>query len=459
MEFIGRVEEQEAINALLAKDGYQGCVIYGRRRMGKTELVKHCLLGKGRPFIMYQCKESSERDNAALFTELIKKELNIQYISFDGFMDAVNFLFDYAKDKEIYLVLDEYPYLRSVVEGCDSKLQEIIDNHASSSKLKLFLLGSSISTMEDVLDHRSPLYMRFTSSILLRQMDYYDSASFYPRYDEVEKIRAYAAFGGVPFYNAQIDDRRSVKENIIRLLSGRFSGFQDFLETYLKEELRKVNNANIVFEAIALGAYHYSDILSKAHIESSPILNAILQKLVKMDLIEYVAPINDKSSKKRSGYRISDTCVRFYYKFIYRNSSAHAVLDDSRFYDHFIAKGFDSIVVPGVFESICKQYLIRENRKGSFDPFFIDIGSYWYDSPSEKRNGQFDVIGKRDDGYVFFECKFTESPITDEVVKEEMAQVEKTTLKPAGYGFFSKSGFSISDKDGYMLFDLKDLYK
>lgn len=77
-------------------------------------------------------------------------------------------------------------------------------------------------------------------------------------------------------------------------------------------ELRKVNNANIVFETIANGAFHYSDILAKSHIDSSPALNAILQKLVKMDLIEYVSPINDKKNKQKAGYRIKDLSLRFY---------------------------------------------------------------------------------------------------------------------------------------------------
>ena len=308
MKFIGREEEQKAIQALLSSGGYKGCVIYGRRRMGKTELVKHCLLGKNIPCIMYQCKESSELDNTVLFTQLLRETFNLPYLAFECFMDAVSFLFDYAKDKDVFFVLDEYPYLRNVIEGCDSKLQSIIDKHAMDSRMKLFLLGSSISTMEDVLAHRNPLYMRFSLSILLKQMDYYDSAKFYPSFSEEDKVRFYAAFGGVPFYNAQIDQKASVKENIIRLLSGQFSGLKEFLDTYLKEELRKINNANVVFEAIALGAYHYSDILSESHIGTSALLNATLQKLVKMDLIEYQAPINEKNNKKKAGYRIGDFC-------------------------------------------------------------------------------------------------------------------------------------------------------
>ncbi len=458
MGFIGREEESKAIESILNKSGYEGCLIYGRRRMGKTELVKHCLMNKNVPFIMYQCKESSEQDNINQITNLIKQVLNINYLSFENFMDVINFIFEYSKEKEIYFVLDEYPYIRQVIDGCDSKLQEIIDSHMMNSNVKFFILGSSISTMEEIQGHDNPLYMRFSSSILLKQMDYYDSSLFYPSFKNEDKVRLYAAFGGVPYYNVQIDERLSVKENIIKIISGHFSGLRDFLEIYLKSELRKINNANAVFEAIALGAFHFCDILSKSHIESTALLSNVLQKLIQMDLIEYVSPINDKKNKQKGGYRISDCCAKFYYNFIYRNESAHNILDDVIFYDKFIQDGFEKTIVPLSFETIAKQYLIRENKKGNLSPLLIDIGTYWYDNPKEKKNGQFDVVGKTEQGYIFYECKYLDAPISDKVVKEEINQVAMTTLNPIKYGFFSKSGFDITDNDSYLLYTLDDLY-
>ena len=459
MEFIGREEETRTIENLIKKKGYQGCLIYGRRRMGKTELVKHSLLNKNVPVIMYQCKESSEQDNINQLAKLIKEVLDIKYISFESFMDAITFIFDYSKEHEIYFVLDEYPYIRETIDGCDSKLQKIIDDHAMNSNIKFFILGSSISTMEEIQGHDNPLYMRFSSSILLKQMDYYDSSFFYQSFSLEDKVKLYAAFGGVPYYNVQIDENQSVKDNIIRILSGHFSGLKDFLEIYLKSELRKINNANAVFEAIALGAFHFSDILSKSHIESTAMLSNVLQKLIQMDLIEYVAPINDKKNKHKGGYKISDFCARFYYNFIYRNESAHNILDDSIFYDNFIDEEFEKYTVPLCFELIAKQYLIRENKKGKLTPLLLDIGTYWYDNPKEKKNGQFDVVGKCKDGYIFYECKFMDNKITDKIINEELTQVSLTNLKPIKYGFFSKSGFDITDNNSYLLYSLEDLYR
>ncbi len=144
MKFIGREEETRTIENILKKKGYQGCLVYGRRRMGKTELVKHCLMDKSVPLILYQCRESSEQDNTSQLTDLVKQVLRIKYLSFEYFHDVIDFLFEYSMEKEIYLVLDEYPYIRQSIEGCDSKLQNIIDFYAMKSNLKfLFSVAAS----------------------------------------------------------------------------------------------------------------------------------------------------------------------------------------------------------------------------------------------------------------------------------------------------------------------------
>ncbi len=458
MEFVGREKEQSVINGILKKQGYQGCIIYGRRRLGKTELIKHCLRSKKVPTIIYQCKESSERDNTNLLTEIIKQELNMPYLHFNTFIEAVEFLFEYSLSKDIYLVIDEYPYIRESIEGCDSKLQNVIDKYAMKADIKLFLLGSSISIMSSIQNRDNPLYMRFTNSILLKQMDYYDSAKFYPSMSLEDKVKLYAVFGGVPFYNAQINEKISVKENIINIVAGQFSGLKEFLEVYLKSELRKINGANMVFESIALGAFHFKDILDKSHMESSTSLSIILNKLIEMDLVKHVSPINEKTNKQKSGYRISDNCIKFYYNFIYRNESAHAILDDEVFYDTFIDKELNAKFVPLAFEEISKEFLIRKNKKGQLEPLLYDIGTYWYDSPKEKKNGQFDVVANCNDGYIFFECKYTDKPITDETIKEEVEQVMNTTLSPRNFGFVSKSGYNLKSHYPYLFFTLKDLY-
>jgi AAA+ ATPase superfamily predicted ATPase len=259
-------------------------------------------MNSNKKFIIYQCNQENEKSNINDLVSVIKETLGIKNIAFDTFIDAIEFLFEYGIENDFCFAIDEYPYIRKIVDGIDSKLQRVIDNYQNKSKIKFFLLGSSISVMEDIQSEKNPLYRRFNLSLLLKEMDYYDSQKFYKDFSNEDKVKLYAAFGGVPFYNKQVNPKMSVKENIILLLSGQFSHLLSEITTNIKEELTKINNAYTVFSSIAMGAFHYSDILSKSGINTSSSLYDTLEILEKMDLISYVGPINDKTNRKKSGY-------------------------------------------------------------------------------------------------------------------------------------------------------------
>ena len=100
----------------------------------------------------------------------------------------------------------------------------------------------------------------------------------------------------------------------------------------------------------------------------------ILDKLIRMEVVKKESPINDEGNKKKAGYFVSDNLSLFYYKYIFRNISRMNVMDSEVFYDKYIAKDFESYHVPKCFEDICRQYLVRLNRKGKTDEIFEKIG-------------------------------------------------------------------------------------
>ena len=458
MDFYGRIEEQKAINYLLNQAGFQSGILYGRRRLGKTELLKHCFENSNKTNIIYQCNQESEKSNIDDLIVIICEKLGVRNINFDSFVDCLDYLFEYAFNNDLLFAIDEYPYIRKLIDGLDSKIQRLIDKYQNKTNLKFFLLGSSISIMEAIQSEKNPLYRRFNLSLLLEEMDYYDSQMFYPNFSKEDKVRLYAAFGGVPFYNKQINPNLSVKENIILLLSGQFSHLLDEMTVNIKEELTKIGNAYSVFSAISDGAFHYSDILAKTHINTSSSLYDTLEVLTKMDLVENISPINDKNNKRKSGYVLTDNATFFYYHFIYHRLSSLKVLSDEAFYDIFIKDDFENNIVPLMFEKIAKQYLTRQNKKGLFDPVLLDIGTYWYDNPIEKKNGQFDVVASTEKGYIIYEVKYTNSPIDNRIIKEEIEQISNTNINVYKYGFISKSGFSIKNND-YILINLDEIYR
>ena len=134
------------------------------------------------------------------------------------------------------------------------------------------------------------------------------------------------------------------------------------------------------------------------------------------------------------------------------------IMDPDAFYDKYIAEDFETKYVPKSFERICKQYLIRRNKKGLMDEIFEKIGKYYYDDPVEKKNGEFDIVTLDDKGYIFYEAKFRKEPISEGMVQNEICQVKQTGLKCYRYGFFSRAGFACEAGEDRVLIELWELY-
>lgn len=356
------------------------------------------------------------------------------------------------------LVLDEYPYLRESVKGMDSILQAVIDKYRKTSKLTLIILGSYVEVMHSLLEHENPLYGRGDLTINLKQMDYYESSFFYPNYSAEDKVRIYSVFGGIPYYNRLIDDSKSVKENILSLIASPGARLENEVSMYLNAELSKIVNANEVFEALARGFSKYSDILSQSHVSSGPTLVDVLDKLISMEVVVKTAPINDSANKKKIGYYICDNLSLFYYRYIFRYSSQMNIMDSDVFYKKYIEKDFEEYFVPHVFENICRQYLVRKNKAGEIEPVIENIGKYYYDNPTERTNGEFDIVTEDERGYAFYEVKFRKKPVSDEMINEEIKQVKATGLDCYKYAFFSRSGFNCEKRENVALIAIEEIF-
>ena len=195
--FFGRKENIKAISKFFNSDKDVAALVYGRRRVGKTELIKHCLKKTNITSIYYECKETSEINNVKSFSEIIAEIFGLPPLAFDSFESIIAFLYKHAAEKELIVVIDEYPYIRKVIKGLDSIIQSFIDNNKFTSKLKLILCGSYVETMKSLLLEENPLFGRFDLVMNLKAMDYYESALFYKDFSDEDKVRLYSVFGGI----------------------------------------------------------------------------------------------------------------------------------------------------------------------------------------------------------------------------------------------------------------------
>ena len=458
IKFIGRKEFLNKLKKQLDTDEMSFSLIYGRRRVGKSELVKETLRCANEKSIYFECKQVAEESNVASLSAIVSDVMGLPKLGYTDIESLLDYIFKLAVNEKLILVLDEYPYLRESVKGLDSILQSLVDRYRESSKLKVIILGSYVEIMRSLLEHSNPLYGRVDLTIDLKQMDYYESALFYPEFSPEDKVRIYSVFGGIPYYNRLIDDKKSVRDNMIDLIASSEARLENEVSMYLSAETSKIINANEVFEALARGYSRYSDILSQSHVSSGPTLIDVLDKLIKMEVVVKTAPINDPNNKRKAGYQIADNLSLFYYRYIFKYLSQMKIMDSSVFFSKYIEKDFEENYVPHQFEEICKQYLIRENKAGNINPVFEKIGKYYYDNPKEHTNGEFDIVTEDELGFAFYEVKFRKAPVTRSMVENEIAQVDATGLKCYKYVFFSRSGYEEMDFDNVVKIDIKVLF-
>ena len=460
MTFIGRTKEQEKLLAQLSSPIQNAALLYGRRRVGKSELILHTMRqASDARTIYYECRQTTTENNTKNLSEVIAEAFDMPPLAFSDIEAALRFVFDRATGEKIVLAIDEYPYLRDVVKGMDSILQVLLDEYRDRSHLSLILCGSYVEVMKSLLERDNPLYGRIDLKINLQPMDYYESAQFYPERSCEDKVRLFSVFGGIPYYNRLIDKNASVRENLIHLILEPDARLEDEVPSYLLSEISKIGNAHEIFSALADGHARYRDILSQSHVSSGATLVNVLNRLIGMQLVQRRSPINDPNNKKRTSYVICDGLSKFYYRYVFRYLSQRSVLDPEVYYDRYVNDDFETQFVPRGFEEVCRQYLVRQNRMGNSEPPFDLIGTYSYDDPVTRTNGEFDVVTKDPLGYSFYEAKFRTTPITQRMIEDGIEQVQRTGLTCHRYGFFSRSGFEAQADERTALIGLEELYR
>ena len=459
MDFFGRIKELEVLKNMYLEKGLNGAIIYGRRRFGKSTLIKESSKYFDGLFIYFQCLKALDIVNAQGLSMVIKDKIPDAFLSKNAsFTEVLDFLFLKSLSLPILLVLDEYSYLNNR-EYIDSFLQSRIDQYKDTSKMKIILSGSYVDIMDHLLDMNNPLHGRFKYKIKLEAFNYYEASNFYKNVSLEDKVKYYAVFGGVPYYLSMLDTNKSFEDNVKCLLLSEFAPLENEINTTMKEEYSKVENSAFVMDLITRGKHSYSDIKAIFNINAPKSdLAYLLNQLVDMHFITKTYALNEKNEKK-AYYDIDDNLFAFYFKLIYPTLAYKAILTTDKYFEQIKEKMYGEFI-PLKFEKLCKEFLIRKNKNDEFNPPLLLIGSYTYNNPKLHKNGQFDIVTYDELGYTFYECKYTNSVVDKSIYLEEINQLSDAKITNYRLGFFSKSGFS-NDKEfkNCNLFTLEDLYK
>lgn len=457
--FVGRNNELKEISDALNSEKFEAILLYGKRRVGKSEIIRESLKFTNLPVINFECKKTSSMLNLNLMAQLFLNEFdlgNINFTSFDSFFD---FIFNYSLNHKFVFVIDEFSFLLEDDFTIESALARAIDKYKNNSMMKLFVSGSYITLMTKMIEYGSHSFGRFNHILLVRPFDYYTSSLFYENYSLEDKIKMYSVFGGMPYFNSLINSNLSADDNIINLIVKQDSILEHEINEMILMETNKINLLNDLISIIGSGVTKYKDIVTRMNQFNGSRPDYLLNKLIDMDILRKVCPINDKNNSKRMFYQFEDNLIHFYYKYLFNNPYTINRRDAKFFYENFIKADFEANYIPIKFEMISKDFLLRLNFNNKLENIVMDIGTYFFDDPKNKINREFDVVTKDKMGYISYECKYTNSPISLDVIEEEIRQTKNLNIRFYKLGFVSKSGFEKNvDKDKYNCYELKDFY-
>lgn len=194
--FIGRTDELAKLEKLWRSGGFQCLILYGRRRVGKTALIRAFIRDKEAVF--FTAIESSERQNLENLSRAVFAPADSEASPvFRHFQDAFEHVFRQALEKPLVFVIDEYPYLARDCPAVSSILQKLIDEYRERSRLFLILCGSSMSFMEEqVLGYQSPLYGRRTAQLKIQPFDFFDARACFQHLSPLDMAAVYGIVGG-----------------------------------------------------------------------------------------------------------------------------------------------------------------------------------------------------------------------------------------------------------------------
>jgi len=462
--FVGRRKELESLDKLWKKENFQLVIVYGRRRVGKTTLLKK--FSEGKNSIFFVCDEVNDKVMLESFSKYVLEHFGLAetIAPFDSWEKVFRFISEKAREERLLLVIDEFPYMVNASPEIPSLLQRMIDHEFINSKLFISLCGSSIGFMErEVLGSKSPLFGRRTAQFKIEPFNYLEASSFFPSLGVEEKITAYGILGGVPQYLLKWDEDLSIKKNIMNNFLDTSAYLYEEPRFLLRQELREPALYNAIIEAIAFGASRLNDIANKIG-QRNDKTGKYIKILMELEIIGREVPITDKGNTRKSLYFVRDELFRFWYNFIFPKRT----LIETGMAEYIL----NSEILPGLgaytgktFEKICTDFVKRRNAKGDFGIRFERIGRWWGNNPFKKRQEEIDIVGLCNEGMLFGECKWQNRKIDISDLKKLVEKSELFKAEKKVYTLFSKSGFTQkllnkakSDKS-IRLFTLEELFE
>lgn len=426
-------------------------VLYGRRRTGKTWLLREFAHRKDAD--IFVCDNRAEGDQLAYFAGAIESSLSFRP-ELPDVRSFYNLLFRDQRAGRRLVVIDEFPLLLEVSRSAASSLAAALEEREGDSNVKLVLCGSQIATMETLMAERAPLHGRGTP-LLLAPMTFKDAQRFLTGLRADDVVTRYSIAGGMPLYLRRIGRKGNLRTVLCEDVLSPLAPFFDEARELLTMELTSTGTHFSLLAALAESpSLGWEDLIQRSRVDEKT-ASRYLRILEGLHIVETANPVFAPSNARRRRYRVADAFIRFWFRFLFPyQADLTAGLTPEDHYDRNVAP-FLSEHAAATFEDICRAWV-----RGRYRETTDTVGSWWGMSRHDLRKAgsrsteEIDVVGARGSIVtVVGECRWQSQPVGRQLLTEileyklpALAQM-KVDTSSTQIVLFSKSGFKKGLKD------------
>jgi AAA+ ATPase superfamily predicted ATPase len=429
--FIDRATELTFLNRVLTNQQHPGpgqlVMLYGRRRVGKSTLLRHWAETSGVPFTYWVAEKAPAAvQRRQLFASLINADPAAPGApTFASWSDLWQAIAGQFQAQRRLIILDELPYAAEADPAMLSALQHAWDRHFEHSQAMIVLCGSHVRTMETLLAHQSPLFGRMTGQWRLQALPFGALRAFLPGWPADQQVAVYAMVGGVPAYLSWFRADRSLLENVRDGMLAPGSLALGEVLFLLYDELREPRAHLAVLEAIGNGNHTFKAIKDAALIGDMH-LPAYLSTLQEMRYVERRLPATIPPAKQRIArqgrYHLSDPFMRFYFRFIHPQRDLASYAPERIL--PMLQNGLRAFVGQTAWEELARQWVWRQGMEGAL-PFKPEvIGSHW----SRRVQANVVAISWAARAILVGECKWGTDAVNKQVVRDLLDRTVPLTV-------------------------------
>jgi len=421
--FRNRVEELTLLKNLYNKKEAKLIVMYGRRRVGKTEILREFIKKNNGLYLL--ARQEAELEQLKTLSSQIAEHFGDSVLKINPLLSWDAFFTYLINKPKIPIIFDEFPYIIQSARQVASILQGYWDNNFSKNNSFIILCGSSITMMESLLGHKSPIYGRRTEQLLIEPLKFKDACLFFPEKLNIkDKIIFYSVLGGMPAYLLEFDFNKNLRENLIFNLLKKNKLLYNDVFFVLKEELKEPRNYFSILESIARGNTRIGQIVNDTGLDKS-FVNKYISVLIDLQLIERRLPITEINKRKsRQGiYLLKDNFLKFWFKFVFGNQEYIEQEKQEILVNDIILPEINSFV-GRIFEDIVISVISKNQHFKDY------LFGRWWD-----KNEEADIVGidKKNKKILIGEIKFKD--LTSKDIKNILNSLKLKSRLINKFGF------------------------